>query len=266
MFNRKAYKEIAKKQLKNRWSTPVLATLLIYGIFILTNIPQVIVSIITGNFPFSDFSQIFDGASFINEPGNYQFYYESVESPKFFSSNIISFAIEFFIYGTILMALTSLFVKMFHTTEKLSFKEFIEGFSKCISGFLGILWYSLWTTLWTLVFIIPGIVKAYSYSQMFFVMAENPKISCTKAMKISKILTKGNKGELFVMHLSFLLWDILNALTCGILGLWLIPYKTMSFTNAYYSMKSQALKLGSLSPEDFGEPSSDSIGEDFGGN
>ncbi len=261
MFNRKAYKEIAKKQLKNRWNTPVLATLLIFAIFLLINLPQIITSIITGNFFFSDFSGFFDDVNIINGPGTHQFYYESNGNPGFFSTNIISVAIGFFILGSVIIAFTSLFIKMFHTTEKLPFKEFISGFSQFLNGFLGILWYTLWTSLWTLVFVIPGIVKSFSYSQMFFIMAENPKISCTKAMRISKILTKGNKGDLFVMVLSFLLWDILNAITFGILGLWLIPYKTMSYTNAYYAMKAQALKLGSLTPEDFGDASSDSIGE-----
>ncbi len=113
------------------------------------------------------------------------------------------------------------------------------------------LWYSLWVFLWTLLFIVPGIVKAFSYSQMFFILAEYPDIGVRKAMQISKTMTKGNKGDLFVMCLSFIGWEILAALTCEIGSLWLRPYETMSFTNAYHAMKAHAIQAGDLTEEDF---------------
>ena len=256
MFNRKSYKMIAKKQLKGRWTTAVLAMIVIYVIFLALNLPQTVGNISNGTFSSANPNFWFEEDSV---PGaeSHSFHYES-ETPSS-STNILLFIIEYFINGAIVMALSAFFVKMFQTTQKLSFGDFISGFSKCISGFLGLLWFTLWTALWSMLFVIPGIVKAFSYSQMFFVMADNPKIGVTKAMKISKIMTKGNKGELFVMALSFLGWDILSLFTLGILTLWIKPYKMMSYTNAYYAMKVQALKLGSLTPEDFEEASSSSI-------
>ncbi len=256
MFNRKSYKMIAKKQLKGRWTSAVLAMLVIYAIFLVLNLPKTISTITNGN-SITGSPFFFYGEENFSSGESHEFYYESQNQFSF--SNTILLLVNFFINGAVLMAFSLFFVKMFQTTQKLSFSEFISGFSKCISGFLGLLWFTLWTTLWSLLFIIPGIVKAFSYSQMFFVMADNPKISVTKAMKISKIITKGNKGELFVMALSFLGWDILCAFTFGILSLWINPYKMMSYTNAYYAMKVQALKQGELTPEDFEEASSSSI-------
>lgn len=56
-------------------------------------------------------------------------------------------------------------------------------------------------------FFVPGIVKSIAYSQMFFILDEHPDIGVRKAMRVSKEITKGYKGELFLMGLSFLGWE-----------------------------------------------------------
>ena len=69
-------------------------------------------------------------------------------------------------------------------------------------------------------------------------------------MRVSKEITKGYKGELFLMGLSFLGWEILNCLTMGILSLWLRPYESMSYTNAYHALMSRAIKSGEITEAD----------------
>ena len=139
------------------------------------------------------------------------------------------------------------------TTGLISFLliSFINSFSHFVKAFLGFLWFYLWVGLWSLLFFFPGIVKAFSYSQMFFVLSENPKISVSKAMNISKVLTRNHKGDLFLMSLSFLGWEFLSMLTLFILQIWIKPYEAMSFTNAYYALKEEAFRTGSLTPADF---------------
>ena len=114
-------------------------------------------------------------------------------------------------------------------------------------------WQVLWIVLWMFLFIIPGIVKAFAYSQMFYILAVFKDVSVTKAMRISIEITKGRKWDLFVMYLSFLGWDILSILTCGILELWLAPYKNMTYTNAYHALMKEALESGRIRPEDLTE-------------
>lgn len=53
------------------------------------------------------------------------------------------------------------------------------------------------------------------------------------------------------MWLSFAGWEILNALTFGILSLWLKPYESMTFTNAYFNLKTEAISRNELSVADF---------------
>ena len=69
--------------------------------------------------------------------------------------------------------------------------------------------------LWSLLFVIPGIVMTYAYSMTEYILYENPRLSAGEAIRMSKIMTQGYKGELFVFDLSFLLWHLLSGLTLG---------------------------------------------------
>lgn len=164
--------------------------------------------------------------------------------------------------GIICVGMTFTFMKMIvvshalagteEAAEKISFSTFLEGIeSRWLTALLGSLWNLLWVSLWSLLFVIPGIVKAYSYSMMFYVIAENPKIGAMKAMDISKVLTQGHKANLFMMDLSFLGWAFLSMLSCGIGFIWLLPYMIMAKTYAYYDLKRMAFAQGKLTPADF---------------
>ena len=138
------------------------------------------------------------------------------------------------------------------SAEEITFSTFLEALENhWLHALLASLWNFLWIILWSLLFIIPGIVKAYSYSMIFYVIAENPKIGARKAMDLSKVLTSGHKADLFVMDLSFLGWIFLSCLSCGIGFIWLFPYMTMTETYAYYDLKRMAFAQNKLTPADF---------------
>jgi uncharacterized membrane protein len=46
----------------------------------------------------------------------------------------------------------------------------------------------------------------------------------------------GNKWRYFVLELSFLGWEMLAPLTCGILFFWLVPYMEVSKANFYNAL------------------------------
>lgn len=97
----------------------------------------------------------------------------------------------------------------------------------------------LFTGLWSMLFVIPGIVKACSYSQAMYILAENPGIGAREAINRSKAMMEGHKMDYFVLSLSFIGWAILGGLTLGILYIWLIPYMNATFTNFYHSVKGE---------------------------
>lgn len=93
---------------------------------------------------------------------------------------------------------------------------------------------NLYTALWCLLFVIPGIVKAYEYQMIPYLLAENPNLSKEEAFRLSKQMMTGNKFEAFVLDLSFIGWDLLAAFTLGILGVFYVqPYKYLTYAALY---------------------------------
>jgi len=109
----------------------------------------------------------------------------------------------------------------------------------------------LYVALWTMLFIIPGIIKKYSYFMVPYLTAENPKIDSKRAFEISKQAMSGNKWNLFVLQLSFLGWELLAVLTCGLGFIFLSPYYEAAMSEFYKLVKSQALEKGIASQDEF---------------
>ena len=85
---------------------------------------------------------------------------------------------------------------------------------------------TLYIILWSLLFIIPGIMAAYSYSMTGYILAENPNMPADEAIARSKQMMDGNRWRLFCLQISFIGWSILSSLlTFGIGDLWLTPYR-----------------------------------------
>lgn len=125
-----------------------------------------------------------------------------------------------------------------------------NGFKKYLTKLGGMAWMYLFSFLWSCLFIIPGIVKAYSYRFTPYILAECPNVSARDALKISMRMTKGIKLELFVFDLSFIGWSLLTALTGGILGIYTVPYYQTAAAALYDSMKNNALASGRVSHEE----------------
>ncbi|WP_226644406.1 DUF975 family protein [Mesobacillus subterraneus] len=90
----------------------------------------------------------------------------------------------------------------------------------------------IFTMLWALLLIIPGIIKGLSYSQVFFLLRDNPELSALEAITESKVRMKGYKWKYFLMNLSFIGWAFIAIFTFGIGFLWLTPY--ISTANATF--------------------------------
>lgn len=110
----------------------------------------------------------------------------------------------------------------------------------------------IFVTLWTLLFIIPGIIKGLEWFFVHQIIHDNPNLDGKQARELSKRMTDGFKGELFVMELSFILWYLLVGVTFGIAALYVTPY--VSCTNAMYyeNLKHNAIMSGIATPDEFG--------------
>lgn len=90
-----------------------------------------------------------------------------------------------------------------------------------------------------IVLIVPGIILSIMYSQAYYILAENPSIGIVKCLKESRLMMRGQKWNYFVLMLSFILWGILMTITCGIAGLYVVPYYEVTFTNFYLDINNK---------------------------
>lgn len=142
--------------------------------------------------------------------------------------------------GPLMLGLV-IFALRFANGEQTEVSNLFDGFNNFVVAMALYLWVTLWTFLWSLLLIIPGIIKSLSYSMCFYVLAENPEIGVKEALNISKRITMGYKGRIFLLWLSFIGWAFLACLTLGIGFLWLIPYIEITFANLYKELKAEAV-------------------------
>ncbi len=134
------------------------------------------------------------------------------------------------------IAMVTIYLKLTqHMTPDIA--ELFAHFNKFWAAFKVLFLTGLFTFLWSLLLVIPGIVKAYSYSMAMYILAENPEMGALEAIDRSKAMMDGHKMELFVLNLSFIGWYLLCAVTFGIASVWVVPYVSAATANFYNSIK-----------------------------
>lgn len=124
---------------------------------------------------------------------------------------------------------------------------FTEAFNNYPRKLGGTLWEALFVFLWSLLLVIPGIIKAISYSMTKYILADCPNVGAKNALKLSMRMTEGHKMEIFVLELSFLGWLILSALTLGILHVLFVgPYMESTMAAYYLELRTNALRTGAV--------------------
>ncbi len=115
---------------------------------------------------------------------------------------------------------------------------FNNGFKKFGRNLGGYLWMVLFIYLWSLLFIIPGIIKSFSYAMTPYILADSQNVKAQDALKISMRMMDGHKLDLFVFYLSFLGWMLLSGITFGLVGLFYAgPYMGTSVAGFYEELK-----------------------------
>lgn len=128
------------------------------------------------------------------------------------------------------------YLKMYRG-ERIVIGDLFSGFQNFGRSLGGILWMDLWVFLWSLLFIVPGIIKSIAYSMTPYILADRPDVSPTDALKLSMAMTDGHKGELFVMYLSFIGWNLVTLVTFGIAGIFFVdPYYSATSAGFYQEL------------------------------
>jgi len=127
--------------------------------------------------------------------------------------------------------------------KELSLKRLVVGFTNGWGFYFNLvctqLLMCLFVFLWSLLLIVPGIMKAFSYSLIYFIILDHPEYSHFEVLRKSSDMMYGHRMELFVLCLRFIPWLLLGIVTCGIGFLWVCPYMTTAFCEFYQQLKAK---------------------------
>lgn len=156
---------------------------------------------------------------------------------------IIACAVQFFLFGPIEIGCANFFKA--NAYEKAELNKLTLAFKKenymkmACTMFLK----NLYISLWMLLLIVPGVIKAYEYRMIPFILTDCPDISRKDAFRISKEMMHGNKMEAFILDLSFLGWSFLAAITCGIAGIFYVnPYVAATDAELFIAIREEYFK------------------------
>lgn len=149
----------------------------------------------------------------------------------------IAFTITAFLLNPLELGCKRFFLR--NLNMKAEVKEVCFSFDHSYMNIVKTLFFrDLYTFLWSLLFIIPGIIKAYEYQMIPYLLAEHPDMPKDQAFAMSRQMMKGQKWKAFVLDLSFLGWSILSLFTLGILGLFYVnPYKYSTKAALYETLR-----------------------------
>lgn len=122
------------------------------------------------------------------------------------------------------------------------FGDLFDGFGMFFKFLLLNILIGVFTFLWSLLFVIPGIVAYYRYSMAIYIMIDNPEYSPMECIRLSKEMMRGHKGELFVLHLSFILWLLLCIIPVA--AIYVMPYMQITEANFYNALSGSVMEAG----------------------
>lgn len=123
----------------------------------------------------------------------------------------------FLVTGAFTLGLSLFFLTLFRRNKE-DIAQIFYGFEHFVKAIGLSFMMGLFILLWSLLFLIPGIVAAFRYSQAFFILADDPSKGIMQCIRESKMMMMGNKAKLFFLEISFIGWGILAALPASFIA------------------------------------------------
>lgn len=182
------------------------------------------------------------------------------------SSGFLTELIAIFVGLVLAVGLARFFVRNRFGETRL--ETVFSGFSHEYGSLLGGMFVTrLFIYLWMLLLVVPGIIKALEYIMVKYILSDNASMPGARARQISSMMTNGEKGDIFVLELSFIGWYLLAAVVIGIVSAicWpisgIVGFVVMSFVTAYREatfaelyvfMRDRAIRSGAVNPAELG--------------
>ncbi len=125
--------------------------------------------------------------------------------------------------------------------QKVDHADLVMGFRDHLKpAIIGFILKGVFTFLWSLLFVIPGIIKSFSYAMTLYIIKDNPSIRGVDAITQSRNMMKGHKMKLFRLYLGYIGWFILGIFTFGIAIIYIAPFIEMAVVEFYEDVKKEA--------------------------
>lgn len=150
---------------------------------------------------------------------------------------------QFFVFGPLEVGITRFFLRA--SRGKSEWGDLGWGFGKTRYWTVARTMFlrNLMIGLWTLVFVVPGIVKAYSWRLVPMILADDKPTgdSSLAIMRRSRDLTFGHKWHMVGFDLSFVGWFVLGVFSCGIVLVFFVtPWKSLANVGLYDTLNADS--------------------------
>ena len=240
------YKNAALAALKGNWGKAVLATVIFMAVMYLTIGPYVYNTVKLQSYVRESLPQVSTSVSFSTAiRQSMEASLSLAQDPEYIAMQSKASGTMGLYYLLLFFVVLPLSVGFINAFLKL----LVQGDNAISGNMFKIAKTGYWhkfIALWSLLFIIPGIIKAFSYAMTPFILEEHPELSANEAIDHSRAMMKGHKFDLFWLILSFIGWGFLCLFTFGIGYLWLTPYMETSVAAFYEDVKADYEVNGGL--------------------
>ena len=145
-------------------------------------------------------------------------------------------SLALFIQGPISIGLATYSLSIANKVD-FSYTQIASGFKYFFKALFLFLLFSILFFIGLMLLIIPGIIIFLMFSQIFYIIAENPQTGVIDTFKQSASLMKNKKFQFLGLCLRYFAFFILGIFTLGIWWLWLTPQMYVSFAIFYKELK-----------------------------
>ena len=155
------------------------------------------------------------------------------------SVGVFSFLLTLLVSGPMTYGIARAFLNVKRGgKEEPDVADLFVGFKEAVydAFLLGIIRSAL-IALWCILLIVPGVIKAYSYSMAFYIQQESSDKEWRSCLERSRRMMDGYKWKLFTLDVGFLGWYIVGALCAGVGVFWTSAYHGMARAHFYDELK-----------------------------
>ncbi len=145
-------------------------------------------------------------------------------------------SLALFIQGPISIGLATYSLSIANKVD-FSYTQIASGFKYFFKALFLFLLFSILFFIGLMLLLIPGIIIFLMFSQIFYIIAENPQTGVIDTFKQSASLMKNKKFQFLGLCLRYFALFILGIFTLGIWWLWLTPQMYVSFAIFYKELK-----------------------------